>query len=73
MKPLEIRSISVATKRQMAGGFLTFIIPFLLVVSSVSGGMAAVDLVAGEKEAITSTGCIQACGTKRPKKRLKKP
>lgn len=49
--PLSVKEINLATKEQMAGGFLAFLIPLLLLMSVASGGMpAATDLVAGEKE-----------------------
>lgn len=49
--PLEVKEINLATKEQMAGGFLAFLIPLMLLMSVASGGMpAATDLVAGEKE-----------------------
>lgn len=49
--PLNVKEINLATKEQMAGGFLAFLIPLLLLMSVASGGMpAATDLVAGEKE-----------------------
>lgn len=61
VKPLDIQSRSVATEQQKTGGLLAFILPFLLVVSTASGGMAAaVDLVAGEKERGTLEALLTA-------------
>ena len=55
--PLEVKEINLATKEQMAGGFLAFLIPLMLLMSVASGGMpAATDLVAGEKKRGTSGG-----------------
>lgn len=49
--PFAIESVSAATEKQKAGGFLAFLIPLLLILSSASGCVAAsTDLMAGEKE-----------------------
>lgn len=51
LMPLQLESQSVASKEQEAGTMLASVIPMLLLMALVSGGMAAaVDLIAGEKE-----------------------
>lgn len=51
LTPLDIKEVSLATKEQIAGTYIAFIIPLLLLTAVASGGIpAATDLVAGEKE-----------------------
>lgn len=51
LTPLQLESQSVASKEQETGTMLASVIPMLLLMALVSGGMAAaVDLIAGEKE-----------------------
>lgn len=61
LTPFMIKSVNVATEEQKTGGFLSFMIPLLLIISSVSGGMAAaIDLMAGEKERGTLEALLTA-------------
>lgn len=51
LTPIEMKEVNLSTDEQMAGSFLSLIIPLLLLMAVVTGGMpAAIDLVAGEKE-----------------------
>ncbi|WP_047153127.1 ABC transporter permease [Aneurinibacillus tyrosinisolvens] len=51
LTPLDTKQVSVATDKQMSGSFLSLLIPLMLVMSVVSGGVpAATDIIAGEKE-----------------------
>lgn len=51
LTPIEIKEVNLSTDEQMAGTFMSLIIPLLLLMSVATGGMpAAIDLVAGEKE-----------------------
>ncbi|HBI03607.1 MAG TPA: ABC transporter permease, partial [Paenibacillaceae bacterium] len=51
LTPIEIKEINLSTDEQMAGSFMSLIIPLLLLMAVATGGMpAAIDLVAGEKE-----------------------
>lgn len=51
LTPIEIKEVNLSTDEQMAGSFMSLIIPLLLLMSVATGGMpAAIDLVAGEKE-----------------------
>jgi sodium transport system permease protein len=61
LAPLDIKSTSVATEEQETGGFLSFVVPLILIISSAAGGMAAAtDLVAGERERGTLESLLTA-------------
>ena len=51
LEPLQINSSNIASQEEMGGAFLAMILPMIIVLWSVVGGMyTAIDLGAGEKE-----------------------
>lgn len=51
LTPIEMKEVNLSSDEQMAGSFMSLIIPLLLLMAVATGGMpAAIDLVAGEKE-----------------------
>ncbi len=59
--PIQAVYESVASQEKVAGGLLSAIIPLMLILSLVSGGIpAATDLVAGEKERGTMESLVSA-------------
>lgn len=54
LKPIEIKTLNVATEEEMGGLMLSYLLPMILALWSIMGGMyAAIDLSAGEKERST--------------------
>ncbi len=54
LMPIEIRSENVATPQQMGGSFIGMMLPMLIVLWALIGGMyTAIDVTAGEKERLT--------------------
>lgn len=51
LTPMDMKEVNLSSDEQMAGSFMSLMIPLLLLMAVATGGMpAAIDLVAGEKE-----------------------